>query len=380
MSAGDEDLVIFGRYSTTSTPKSTDLSVFRLHVNAASRAARLVALSCSEEVYQETAGGPFESPSYLCLAAPPSSHLLSLLLVSERGSGEGALASVALHVDAQSGAYRLVEKSAAASGGVHPCHVSLSACGGYVFCSNYAADDSAGTLSVHALSPDGLISPHALVRPPAVGSAHPHAAFQAPHVHMALALNETTVLVADLGSNAVHTVAIPSCQIVHTLTRAPTTGPRHLALSKDRDLLLCLNEWAVTIDLLAVHPGDASLSVVSSISACGPSVDTSSAQSAAIRIFDRFVYVSNRGIDSLSVFELQKGSSPAVLVHLQTLSAGGKWPRDFAIHPSGSFLLVANQHSSTVNLFWRDQQTGLLSDAGVATEVSNVASILFSRC
>ena len=41
-------------------------------------------------------------------------------------------------------------------------------------------------------------------------------------------------------------------------------------------------------------------------------------------------------------------------------SSLGKSPREFAIDPTGNWLIVGNQNSDTVYVFKRDQQTGLL--------------------
>jgi 6-phosphogluconolactonase len=57
------------------------------------------------------------------------------------------------------------------------------------------------------------------------------------------------------------------------------------------------------------------------------------------------LYVSNRGHDSISVFEIEADGR---LARLAIRPCGGRCPRNIAITPSGRFLLVANQESNEV--------------------------------
>jgi 6-phosphogluconolactonase len=55
----------------------------------------------------------------------------------------------------------------------------------------------------------------------------------------------------------------------------------------------------------------------------------------------------------------------------------GKTPRNFAIDPSGKFLLAANQDSSTIAVFRIDEKTGKLTPVGDPAAVPTPVSILF---
>src|SRR4029453_3159274 len=54
----------------------------------------------------------------------------------------------------------------------------------------------------------------------------------------------------------------------------------------------------------------------------------------------RFLYLSNRGHDSIAVYSIHPSTGALVLVELA--STRGSWPRNFAIDPTGRFLFVAN--------------------------------------
>ncbi|OLE60322.1 MAG: hypothetical protein AUG74_16020 [Bacteroidetes bacterium 13_1_20CM_4_60_6] len=71
------------------------------------------------------------------------------------------------------------------------------------------------------------------------------------------------------------------------------------------------------------------------------------------------MYVSNRGHNSIAVFSV--ADSTAALALEQTVSTEGDWPRNFSLHPSGRWLLVANQRSDSVVVFGRDPDSGRLT-------------------
>jgi 6-phosphogluconolactonase len=89
-----------------------------------------------------------------------------------------------------------------------------------------------------------------------------------------------------------------------------------------------------------------------------------------------FVYVSNRGHDSIAGFAIDPASgrvTPAGHV-----STGGRIPRHFTIDPTGSRLYAANQESDTIVHFDLNHQTGQLTPTGDVTEVGAPVCILFS--
>ena len=72
--------------------------------------------------------------------------------------------------------------------------------------------------------------------------------------------------------------------------------------------------------------------------------------------------MSNRGHNSIAAFTIDAVTSK--LTPLQLISTGGDWPRNFAIDPSGDFLVVANQKSDTIHSFRIDAATGKLRSTG----------------
>lgn len=75
----------------------------------------------------------------------------------------------------------------------------------------------------------------------------------------------------------------------------------------------------------------------------------------------RFLYVSDLGIDKIMIYEVQENGKlkPAATPYGQNTAGAG--PRHFAIHPNGNFAYSAEELTSTVASFKRDQKTGSLS-------------------
>lgn len=76
----------------------------------------------------------------------------------------------------------------------------------------------------------------------------------------------------------------------------------------------------------------------------------------------RFVYGSNRVREdegSIVCFSVDEGSGMLALV--SHTPCGGLTPRNFALHPSGDFLVVANAGSNNVCVFAVDKVGGLLT-------------------
>lgn len=80
----------------------------------------------------------------------------------------------------------------------------------------------------------------------------------------------------------------------------------------------------------------------------------------------KFLYVSNRGDNSLAIFKVLEDGK---LERIDVVPTGGKFPRHFALTPCGNAVLVANQDSSTLTLFKRDINSGLIQATGAEYNV-----------
>ncbi|RCH78070.1 hypothetical protein CU097_000519, partial [Rhizopus azygosporus] len=81
----------------------------------------------------------------------------------------------------------------------------------------------------------------------------------------------------------------------------------------------------------------------------------------------KFLYVSMRGYDAITIFEINEWTGKLSLVGYQP--TGGKHPRHFTIDPTGQFLLVGNTDSDNIVVFKIDQATGLLEQVSSVEHV-----------
>ena len=89
----------------------------------------------------------------------------------------------------------------------------------------------------------------------------------------------------------------------------------------------------------------------------------------------KFVYCSNRGHDSITVFVIDEKTGKLTFVEREP--SGGKTPRNFCIDPSGAFLLAANQSSNNVAVFRVDAKTGALTPTGSSIESPKPVCVRF---
>jgi 6-phosphogluconolactonase len=87
-----------------------------------------------------------------------------------------------------------------------------------------------------------------------------------------------------------------------------------------------------------------------------------------------WLYVSNRGHDSIAAFEVGKDGRLSVL---QIAPAGVSVPRGFGIEPSGRWLVAAGQNSNDLTALAIDPQTGKLSPGRNKISVDKPVCIAF---
>ena len=139
-------------------------------------------------------------------------------------------------------------------------------------------------------------------------------------------------------------------------------GPRHIAFHPNGRVAHVINELS---SIMTVVTWDSTSGTFHEIQAEStlPEDWTGKKQSAEVAVHPsgQFVYGSNRGSggdsDDIVIFRVDQSTGRSTLVgHVPTL---GRVPRNFAIDPSGRFLICAHQDSNNVVPFTIDQDTGL---------------------
>ncbi|KRF32850.1 lactonase family protein [Yonghaparkia sp. Soil809] len=284
------------------------------------------------------------NPSWLAASAD-GSHVYAVI---EAGGGDAGEVAVFSSRDGS-----LALKQRASSGGHEPAHLAVDPSGRFLIVSNYAD----GRVAVLALRSDGFVDGLTHVVQHQGASVHPRRQRSA-HPHQVVPDGRTgTLLVTDLGLDAVISYALDDSGRLSELGRVALpagSGPRHLALHPDGQHVLVVNELTSTVAVLA---RSGSTFVVRSVISTLPAGHSAPNQASAVAVTSvgDAVYVSNRGHDSIAVFAWNAGA----LKPLQFEPTRGRTPRDVALSPDGALLHVGNQDSDSVVTFERTS-TGLL--------------------
>lgn len=285
------------------------------------------------------------NPSYLAL----DQTCQYLLAVSENIQAEGAVYAFRRHTDGG-----LTPMSFQPSGGRSSCHVCATR-EGLVCVSSYGD----GRSTFYSLR-QGIIS--------SVEHQHGYQAHRQTEskknsrAHQAVAApNGKWLYVCDLGLDCIWRHALADAKAIAAAPVAFATpdnyGPRHMVFHpvQPRAYAVCEHNG----HLLTWHWNSTSGDLVLLDDAVSlPAAWTGQPAAAAIAIHPSLqaLYVSNRNHDSLAFFRLDSTGRATLAGHV---AAGGKTPRDFAIDPSGRWLLCANQHSNHIAIHALDETSGL---------------------
>ena len=99
-------------------------------------------------------------------------------------------------------------------------------------------------------------------------------------------------------------------------------------------------------------------------------------QTADIRIHKsgRFLYVSNRGHNSIAAYQLDNQGKMTLT---GIVPSGGEIPRAMNFDVTGNTLHVVNQRTGNIVQFAVDDQTGILRPAGNEIRLQNPVSLQF---
>ena len=271
------------------------------------------------------------------------------------------------------------------SQGLSPCHLTVDQTGGHVFVANFVG----GSLGVLPILDDGRLGEATgVVRHEGSGvgpgtQEDPHPLQDGPHPHsITLDSANRHAFVADIGIDKVMVYKVDVARgklrphgEVHARSGA---GPRHFDFHPTGRYAYLINQLDSTLTAFSYDASSGSLTEFSTVAALpegfeGPNdcADVHASPSGG------FVYGSNRGHDSIVIFEVAEGNGRLTYVGHEPTQ--GETPVNFAIDPTGTFMLVANQDSGNVVVFRIDESTGKLTPTGHAVEVPEPSCIKIVR-
>ena len=301
-----------------------------------------------------------EGPDPTFLAVHPNGKYLYAINEINEYKGKKSGAVTAYSIDKATG--KLTELNEVPSGATGPCHITVDATGKAVLVANYAG----GAFSSFPVLADGKLGEAASVMK-LTGSGPDKSRQGEPHAHsVVLTKNNKFLLGGDLGTDRVMVYKLdPATAKIEPNTPPfamvkPGSGPRHLALSPDQKHVYVLSEMASTVTTFEFDPNTGAMKETDVVSTL-PADFKGKSTTAEIEIDakGRHVYASNRGHDSIAVFDVDPKTGKLTLV--QNMSTGGSIPRAFVIDPSGNYIVAGNQKTDNITVLKIDRNSGKLT-------------------
>ncbi|MFZ4764685.1 MAG: lactonase family protein [Roseimicrobium sp.] len=314
-----------------------------------------------------------KSPSFLAIA--PSKKFL--YAVSEGDGKEGGVSSFA--IDAATGKLTLLNKES--SKGAGPCHVSVDPTGNVLLTANYGS----GHVASLPIKADGSLAAPASVHLQGPASNANPKRQAGPHAH---SINVDKAgqfaFACDLGCDKVFIYKLDNATGT-LLPNAPAfaevpagSGPRHFAFHPSGQFAYVNNEMTLTVSGFRYQPTTGALTLIETLStlppgeSAGPGLSTAE---TAVHPSGKFVYVSNRGHDTIACYRCD--ATTGKLNFMECAPALVKVPRNFGIDVTGKWMITAGQNSNSVAVFAIDQETGKITPTGQTAEVGAPVCVRF---
>ncbi|HYC84216.1 MAG TPA: lactonase family protein [Chryseosolibacter sp.] len=277
-------------------------------------------------------------------------------------------------IDQSSGMLTLINQQS--SLGRDPSHISTDRSGRLAFITNY----NEANLVVYRIASDGSLG----IMSDSVqftGSSIDPSRQQSPHPHFSMPSPDNNfLLLTDLGTDKIHSFTIdplegkirPSQQ--KFVTVHPGSGPRHLAFDPDGRHVYVAEELSSTVAAFSFAKKTGELVLLEDTVRSLPADFTGDNTAADIHTdaSGKYLFMSNRGHESISVFEVSKSGD---LRLKNTVNVKGQKPRNFLVDGKNQFLLVANQDTDNIVMFRLDSSKGILEETPVQIRMPSPACL-----
>ncbi len=316
------------------------------------------------------------NPSFLAIH-PTRKFLYAVGEIDDfKGKKTGGVS--AFTIDSKDGRLTLINQQSSQGGG--PCYLVVDNTGKSVLVANYGG----GSVACLPIRADGSLSEAGTFIQHEGSSVTPQRQ-AGPHAHSINvdAANRFAVA-ADLGLDKLLVYRLDAARARLTPNDPPSVsvppggGPRHFVFHPGGKFAYANNEITCTVTAFAYDADKGKLTKIHTTSTLPVGLEVKSSDSTAeVRVHPngRFLYVSNRGHNSIAIFTIDAATGR--LTASGHASTRGEIPRNFNLDPSGRYLLAANQATDNVVVFRVDSKTGQLAPTGSEIEVGNPVCVRF---
>jgi 6-phosphogluconolactonase len=259
------------------------------------------------------------------------------------------------------GGLEVINSSPTGDGG--GAHIAVHPSGRFLLTAQYGA----GSTALFPLDDAGRLGT-AVIHRHTGGSRVVKGRQDAPHAHWCgFSPDGRFALVPDLGMDGVVIYRVdlerPAIERHGFAASVPGGGPRHLRFSPDGKFIYLLNELSLSVTTYAWEPQSGTARLLATVPALSEEAKAKEAFNSAAEILvhpgGRFVYSSNRGHDSVTVYRADPATSALSVIQVQPVR--GAFPRNINLAPGGGWLLAAGADSNTVSVHRVDPASGLLT-------------------
>ncbi|AQW21374.1 6-phosphogluconolactonase [Lentilactobacillus curieae] len=290
--------------------------------------------------------GPAGNPTYVASASNGR-----LYMVDKESNGGGVQS-----FDTTQGSMPFEPQDKVIDQDTNPAYITVDAGRNLVYTANYHTAE----ITTYTIENDGSLKlADRVTHSGQVGPKEEQA--DGPHPHFMDLTPDNRVVVCDLGLDRVYVYDVDDqgkLAKVSELALEPGFGPRHIVFAKNSDNAYLVGELSSNLAVLSYDKSTGSFAIKQVISTI-PADWTTHNGAAAIRISndDNYVYVSNRGHNSLAVFKVGADTDAELI---QLISSEGDFPRDFNLSKDQSMVVLVNQNTDNATLYSRDAKTGKL--------------------